>query len=270
VGQREILALLLSADDYLLPGALSRAADLMDEHPEVGLTFGNVVELRDGGTKVPVKSIAEVGAKSNLRILKGPEFIELNGAHAMLIETCTAVVRTALQQQLGGYRPELPHAADIEMWLRFAAYASVGFVPAFQGVYRRHKTNMSGAYYYYTADGRFIYTAEGRMVDLQQRKAAFNCLFETCGDKLPNPERLRRVLFRSLSLIAVGRASAAFNEGNLRASAELANFALNVCPGIRMSSGWMKFACKKRMGPGLWHVLQPAVARIRGDQLGRG
>ena len=51
--------LLLSADDYLLPGALSRAANLMDAHPEVGFTFGNVIELSDSGNETPIKSIIE-------------------------------------------------------------------------------------------------------------------------------------------------------------------------------------------------------------------
>src|SRR5690242_18271368 len=32
--------LLLSADDALVPGALARAAAVMDRHPEVGLTYG--------------------------------------------------------------------------------------------------------------------------------------------------------------------------------------------------------------------------------------
>jgi glycosyltransferase involved in cell wall biosynthesis len=260
-------SLLLSADDYILPGALSRAADLMDAYPEVGLTFGNVIELRDGEAKVPVKSIAEAGTKSNRRILKGPEFIEMNGANAMLIETCTAVVRTALQQRLGGYRPELPHAGDIEMWLRLAANASVGFLSAYQGVYRRHNANMSTACYYYSADGRFIYTTNGRMADLQQRKAAFDYFFETCSDRLPNPERLRRELFRSLSLIAVGRASGAFNEGEVQASQQLAEFAICAYPQIKTSLAWMKLMCKRRMGSKAWRVLETAVARIRGEPI---
>ena len=49
--------LLLSADDYLLPGALRRAADLMDAHPEVGFAFGNAIELSDSGNETPTKSI---------------------------------------------------------------------------------------------------------------------------------------------------------------------------------------------------------------------
>jgi glycosyltransferase involved in cell wall biosynthesis len=37
--------LLLSADDYLLPSALSRSADLMDDRPSVAFTFGGAVVL---------------------------------------------------------------------------------------------------------------------------------------------------------------------------------------------------------------------------------
>ncbi len=35
--------LLLSADDLLTPGALSRAVRLMDAHPEVGFTYGRAI-----------------------------------------------------------------------------------------------------------------------------------------------------------------------------------------------------------------------------------
>src|SRR3954465_11972265 len=41
--------LLLSADDYLLPGALSRSVDLMDNHPSVAFTFGSAVVLDQCG-----------------------------------------------------------------------------------------------------------------------------------------------------------------------------------------------------------------------------
>ncbi len=258
--------LLLSADDYLLPGALSRAAKLMDAHPEVGFTFGNVVELSDSGTKTLVKSVVEATDRSDRRILGGLEFIELSGAND-LVATCTAVVRTEVQKRVGGYRRELPHAGDMEMWLRFAAHASVGFVSAYQGIYRRHNANMSSEHYYYMPNGNFVYTASGRLTDLQQRKAAFDCFFETCSDILSNSESLRRQLFWSLGTMAVGRASAAFNEGEMEASKQLAEFALGVCPHIKRSMGWMKLTCKRRIGPRAWHALRPGVAAIRGEQL---
>src|SRR5215469_4984355 len=122
--------LLLSADDYLLPGALKRAADLMDAYPEVGFTFGNVIELSASGREMPTKKIVYATNNSDICILEGRDFIELSGADN-LVATCSAIVRTELQKRVGGYRHDLPHTGDMEMWLRFAAHASVGFVSAY-------------------------------------------------------------------------------------------------------------------------------------------
>jgi Glycosyl transferase family 2 len=249
--------LLLSADDYLLPGALRRAADLMDAHPEVGFTFGEVIELRDSGNETPTKST--IGAT---RILEGREFIELSGAEN-LVATCSAVVRTELQKRLGGYRNELPHTGDMEMWLRFAAHASVGFISAYQGVFRRHSTNMSIAYYS-ISKGRVIYTKNGRLPELQQRKTALDCFSAHCRDFMPPCEHLCRRLYRRLSELAVGRASEAFNEGEMEESMQLTDFALAVCPEIKSSSAWIKLTCKRWMGARTWHTVRPAAAAIRG------
>jgi glycosyltransferase involved in cell wall biosynthesis len=251
--------LLLSADDYLLPGALNRAADLMHVHPEVGFTFGNVIELSDSGNETPSKSIIKA-----TRILKGHEFIELSGADN-LVATCSAVVRTELQKRLGGYRDELPHTGDMEMWLRFAAHASVGFIPAYQGVYRCHGANMSRAYYF-ISDGRVIYTESGRLADLQQRKSALDCFSEHCHDVLPRREHFCRGLYRRLSELAVGRASAAFNDGEMEEFRQLSEFALTICPEIKSSSAWVKLTCKRWMGTRTWRALRPAAAAIRAVQ----
>lgn len=253
--------LLLSADDYLLPGALARATNLMDAYPEVGFTFGNVIELNDSGNETPTKSIIRVTNESDKRLLEGREFIELSGADN-LVATCSAVVRTELQKRLRGYSEELPHTGDMEMWLRFAAHGSVGFISAYQGVYRQHRANMSTAYYF-ISDGRLIYTKNGRLADIQQRKSALDCFSEHCIDVLPRSEHLRRRLYRKLSKLAVGRASAAFNDGQMEESRELSDFALAVCPEIKSSSAWVKLTCKRWMGARTWRAVRPAAAAIR-------
>jgi GT2 family glycosyltransferase len=251
--------LLLSADDYLLPGALARATNLMEAHPEVGFTFGNVIELSDNGTERRTKS--KIGAT---RILEGPEFIELSGADN-LVATCSAVVRTELQKQLGGYREELPHTGDMEMWLRFAAHGPVGFISAHQGVYRCHSANMSTRYYF-ISDGRLIYTENGRLADLQQRNSALDCFSQHCNDNMPRYEHLCRRLYWRLSELAVGRASAAFNKGAMEESRELSDFALAVCPEIKSTPVWVKLTCKCWMGARTWRAVRPAVAAIRAMQ----
>jgi GT2 family glycosyltransferase len=255
--------LLLSADDYLLPGALARATNLLDAHPEVGFTFGNVIELSDNGNETPTKSVIEATNGSDKRILEGHELIELTGAQGNQVTTCSAVVRTELQKHLGGYREELPHAGDVEMWLRFAAHASVGFIFAYQGVYRRHSASMSTAYYF-ASDGRLIYRKNGRLGNLQQLKSAFDCFAEHCD--VMQCEHLCRRLYRQLSESAVRHASAAFNDGEMEESRKLSDFALRVCPDIKSSSVWVKLTCKRWMGRRTWCAVRPAVAGLRAMQ----
>jgi glycosyltransferase involved in cell wall biosynthesis len=266
--------LLLSADDYLLPGALRRAAELMDAHSEVGFTFGNVIELSDNGNEMPLESIIKPTNDLDKRILEGRELIELTSAEGNQVVTCSAVVRTGLQKHLGGYREELPHAGDMEMWLRFAAHASVGYIFAYQGVYRRHNSSMSAAYYL-RSEGRHtykknrpldMYKKNGRLFHLQQKKLAFDVFSEHCKDVMPQSEDLCRRLYQGLSTSAVSDASAAFNDGEMEESRQLSDFALAVCPEIKRSSAWVKLNCKRWMGGRTWRAVRPVAAAIRAMQ----
>jgi hypothetical protein len=237
--------LILSADDYLLPGALTHSATLMDAYPEVGFTFGNVIELRDN--RDLNRGSVDVITKAGWRILRGLEFIELS-ASRNIVPTPTAVVRTALQKRLGGYLKDLPHSGDMEMWLRLAAHASVGSLEACQAVYRRHSGNMSLNYM-------------ALLPDLQQRKAALDCFYRSCN--FSTAQRLHQKALLSLGRDAVGLASRTFNEGKIEVSGQFSEFALGVCPQIKGSLEWAKLACKRRLGFRAWNALRPAFARIR-------
>lgn len=249
--------LILSADDYLLAGALARAAELLDAHDDVGFTFGRVIERDDEGIETfvdaPIRGFDRLGH----RIMRGSEFIATNKANC-IVATCAAVVRTEMQKRVGGYRPELPHAGDFEMWLRFAAHGSVGFVNARQGVYRRHRTNMSWSYY-----------ANGLWGDLQQRRRAIDCFVESCRDVLPDAEGQREKLLRALSIVMVGHASDAFNKGDMDTSARLSELALATYPHIDQTPQWFRLTIKKRIGRRAWSALRPAVAALRGERLDR-
>jgi hypothetical protein len=240
--------LLLSADDYVLPGALRRAANVMDTHPEVGFTCGRAFELGTSEFKIPAPVDGQL---TSWRILRGSEFIELSGA-TNIVSCPTAVVRTDLLKRLGGYRHELPHTNDMEMWLRLAAHASVGILDAYQAVYRRHGENMSLAY-----------SEDYRLSDIQQREAAIDCFIESCRQVLPNAEELRRFLFLSLARDAVRRASGAFNEGEVQAGDRFAAIALRLAPEVKGTMTWLAYAVKRRMGHAAWRTMRPAVAWAR-------
>lgn len=234
--------LLLSADDYLLPGALRRAVHVLEAHPNVGMVMGKAIELLDGDELPKISEDAASDARPDYTILSGPEFIEFSGCRNR-VPTPTAVVRTTLQRQLGGYRPELPHTGDMEMWLRFAAHASIGVLDAHQAVYRRHHSNMSASY-----------TKDFWLPDLEQRKAALDLFFENCGCLFPD-RQIRARMLRLLSLDAISRASAAFNEGKLNTSEDIEAFAVKVCPGIKRSWRWVKLACKRFVGFRAWSIM---------------
>jgi glycosyltransferase involved in cell wall biosynthesis len=241
-------SLLLSADDYLLPGALQRAVDLMEAHPELGFTFGKALILHGDSWR-----IQNLNATDTLgwRIVIGLEFIELSGARD-IVPTPTAVVRTELQKRLGGYRPELPHTADMEMWLRLAAHSSVGVLEAYQAVYRRHSANMSSTY-----------RREGFISDLRHRKAALDCFFQSWNNILPKPQQLRRRCTRSLAYDAIRLASAAFNDGEIEMCKQLADYALVLWPQLKRSFPWTKLTWKRRMGYKVWVMFRPAADGTR-------
>lgn len=241
---------LLSADDYLLPGALLRSTMLMDGNSSVGFTFGNAIALDDDDQNKT--SIVACGL-TGTRIISGLDFIKFSGPRNIVVAS-SAVVRTSLQKKLGGYIPELTHSGDMEMWLRFAAHGSVGFVDDVQAVYRRHSTNMSRGY--------------SMEDDLWQRKAAFDIFFDSCRSKLSETPRLQRSLMRQLACDAVGRASGAFNGGDMELSERLSDLALRWDPAVVRTPAFARLAFKRKMGARAWSYLQPTADRMK--HLARG
>jgi glycosyltransferase involved in cell wall biosynthesis len=233
--------LLLSADDYLLPGALGRAASLMDEHPDVGFVFGNSLVLEDTGVMRSATTEASPASAVAYRVLSGHDFIQLSGSRN-IVPTPTAVVRTVLQKRVGGYRAELPHTADMHMWLMLAAHAAVGVTSAAQAVYRRHSGNMSLGYRW--------------LNDLKHREAAINAFLIEFSSQLQHAGAVRNALMRSLALDVVGAASEAFNQGQLTLSTELLSYAKQVFPSVRGTWAWTKVSAKRLIGRSAWRTIQ--------------
>lgn len=244
--------LLLSADDYLLPGALRRAANLMDAHPEVSFTFGNVLTQRD--EEGITREYFELDAQPT-RILSGEEFCYLSGSRN-IVRTPTVVVRTALHQRVGGYRADLPHSGDMELWFRLAAHGSVGLFNEYQAVYRLHSTSMSVGY-----------MDSYRLSDLQQRKAAIDYFLAHDGRALPHPHAVARALARELALDALGCASDALRDGQAETARKVQAYAASVFPPIRFSVVWAKLAVRRRLGrrvsASLARVLRPGRSRLQ-------
>lgn len=246
--------LLISADDFLLPGALERAAVFLDSDPEVGFVFGNAIVLTEDGSEAQLIPIPKVSNERDCLVLTGPEFIELGNCRN-IVPAPTSVVRTALQKQVGGYRAELPHAGDLEMWWRLAAHSSVGVLGARQAVYRLHGSNMSSSY--------------RRLADLEQRKKALYCFLEVCSPIIDNPEEIRRGKLRLLGREAVRCASGVFNEGDMELVTQLEDFALEAFPEVNRSWPWIVLRFKTLLGQKGWRAIRPIMNTLRKSALGR-
>ncbi len=241
--------LLLSADDLLTPGALQRSAGLMDDHPEVAMVYGRQISFRPEQRPPTPREIAPNHGR---RVIPGSDLIEsICSAGANPVETPTVLVRSSVQDELGGYREELPHTADMELWLRFASRASVGVIAADQAWKRMHSRNMQL---------EFLATTLG---DIRQRRLAFETFFATRGDLVTGRARLERRACESLAREAFWAGSQAFEDGDLARCEELIGFALETDPGLRSRPEWSRYRWKRRMGARLWKSVSSLLERPR-------
>jgi glycosyltransferase involved in cell wall biosynthesis len=242
--------LLLSADDRATPGALARARDLMDAHPEAGMVYGRALWVEDG-SPLPSARTTVLGWS----VWSGQEWLEHRFRQAENpLTTPEVVARTSLLHQVGGYDPQLPKAADMELFMRLAAYAHVGFIRGVdQAFYRLHSTNMSKSV-----------TA---LMDLRQRRSVFEVVLERYGDRLADTDRLSDVVHRQLSREALWAAGRVYDRGRLRESElgrklmgggsqedeedvdELLAFAADCWAGVEGIRLYRTLNARRRLGP---------------------
>jgi glycosyltransferase involved in cell wall biosynthesis len=246
--------LLLSADDLLTPGALSRAARLLDARPDVGMVCGQEIRLF-GDEDLPDAQTA--GDDYEERVIPGLEFLEIS-CHTVAnhVSTPTAVVRAELQEKVGGYRRDFPHTCDMEMWLRIAAHAPIGYLDVPQGYYRLHGRNMSST------------IVANAVADLRQKEATFRVLFQEYGKTHPGLERLQQLAAASMAREVrraaeemFWEASRAFDEGDVDACNRLLREAGAACPELKSGPAWRRVRVKQFLGPRIWSVVRFMVGR---------
>ncbi len=229
--------LLISADDLLAPNALHRAVRLLDAHPEVGFVHGRVIKFTSADD-LPTSD--DHPLECNWQVINGREWLE-----AMCKETVNhifspeVVVRTRLQHELGGYRSELPHSADLEMWMRFAAHSDIGVLDAEQAYYRVHTTNMH------------VLNYKSNISEWQQRRLAFEWVFREYGKSIDGADRLARLWTRSLAWVAVWDARTAYASGNVDLARDLLEFAVTTYRGARWWRAYVKTSVTMKAGTAL-------------------
>lgn len=175
----------VSADDFLLPGALATAVALLDAHPQVGVAFGAWQHYRTGDPLPPV------GGAPGGATIADPAWLIERLAHTNFVSTCATVVRAAVQKRLGHFRLDLPHAADLDMWLRFALDGPAVVIRTPLALYRRHEGNMSLGY--------------DKLADLNQCATAFASHAARIRQQMPDgvilEARIREILAQRAEVV---------------------------------------------------------------------
>jgi glycosyltransferase involved in cell wall biosynthesis len=235
---------LISADDVLAPGALARATAVLEANPNVGFVYGHSVYWNDSQPLPPART-----QPTGTTIWTGLEWLRImcRLGHSV-VSSPEVVVRTDLQQRIGGYDPALPHTGDAEMWMRFAAHADVAFIKGVdQAYYRLHEAQMT--------------TERVPMIDLRQRKAAFDALFEGHAGRIPRADKMRRRADRKLAKEALWRACRAYDRRRMGTTPvdELAEFATATFPDTRRLPEYWGLRWRRWLGPRACPYMQPIM-----------
>lgn len=249
---------LLSADDLLTPGSLHRATSVMAGHPAVGMVYGRTA-FAHAGEPLPLPRNRMRGA----RIWRGTDWIRRRCRSGYnCISSPEVVVRTSVQRAVGGYDPSCFHTSDLNMWLRLAAVSDVAYVRAVQAIYRIHP-------------GSMLRSDASSIVDLRNRRAAFDAFFAGSGGRLADAQRMHAAAARVLARQALWQASRTLDRGAVDVDAtayieEHVQFALDVCPEARRLQEWRGYQLRRRIGAGrtLWFlpfVATGAAHRVSGQ-----
>ncbi|HVN28078.1 MAG TPA: glycosyltransferase, partial [Candidatus Binataceae bacterium] len=234
----------LDSDDLLTQGSLRRACDLFDAHPEVGIVYGRVRRFYDYDLPHRIRI-----TRPTWRIWRGDEWF---AGRCRMTENCvcqpSVVMRTRLLKQVGLFRHELPHTADMEMWLRLSLFGDVGYIGGtHQALYRVHSASMHRS--------RFGTV----LADLSQVASAFEALFHDYRDRIADAVQLEESNRRMLARRALDAAGRMYDQGRVDAAEVigLIELALKTYPDAQSLDEWRSLNWRRKIGPGACLALRP-------------
>jgi glycosyltransferase involved in cell wall biosynthesis len=244
--------LLLSADDLLVPGALARSMAVFRESPDAGFVYGRAVRFSDG--EAPPPPSLKTGRSVTWSGLEWAETRCRIGRAGIV--TPEVVSRTTVQREAGGYRPDLPHSGDLEMWLRLALKANVAYLDADQAYYRVHAASMSRTQY------------NSLVLDARERLRAYDSAFEDAGDQRQHLIGLAR---QGLAAEVIWGVCRSYDRGDADPETvqTLLDFAAEICPEAHSLPEWKRLQLRRHLGTSRAPRLAPlwfpdlALHRIR-------
>jgi len=122
----EILAW-LNSDDTYEPGAINAAVRYLQEHPQVGMVYGDCNFINEDG-----RVIGKFGSAQTNQHLLRQGYVH--------IPQQTMFFRADLWKKVGPLDPSFYFAMDYDLWTRIAARAELKYVPQTWANFRLHTT----------------------------------------------------------------------------------------------------------------------------------
>lgn len=114
---------ILHSDDFIDPNFTQNCVEFLEEHPDVGMTFGSVRQVAD-----------EIESKTDQsfppRIYDIPEGFKKVLEIRSFISCPTVVMRKEVYDTIGNYSMEYPYSGDFYQWLRVTQNYRIAAIPS--------------------------------------------------------------------------------------------------------------------------------------------
>jgi hypothetical protein len=219
----------------------------MNTNDNIGMVYGPTIHFQQEAELPKIKT-----QEWSYTQWSGADWLERRcKAGHNVITSPEVVVRGTVQRAVGGYNPALPHAGDLEMWLRIAAVSDIAYVRRVpQAFYRVHAASMMRTKY------------RGSLLDLHQRKSAFDAFFEQYQHVIYGVDRLRGLAKSALAREALWDACRAYDHNRVKEAKadELIEFARTTHSNISALSEYAALRRRQRLGPVVCNRTQLFIA----------
>jgi glycosyltransferase involved in cell wall biosynthesis len=124
----------LDSDDSLLPGSLLIRAEYLDNHPQVGMVCGDVIEVHDARNQ-RLKSL-------RVRPPKHPENFRWETVEFCATPSSVMARRTCFETA-GEFETTLRQGQDWHMWVRLALHTNMVYLTIPLAFYKIHDSNVT-------------------------------------------------------------------------------------------------------------------------------
>lgn len=209
--------MILAADDWLTPGALSRALEILEHNPDIVFAYGREVAVF-GHDAIEIEAQAAIGVP--WRPLSPQQFVLKVSPPSGGIGAGAVLVRASAHKRAGLYRENVRFAYDLEMLMRIAVFGRVAELDTVQGVRRVHE------------DTQTAHLHKDVIGPLLEIEGAFASFFASEGATLPGAQRLHRRVRRNIASCAYWRGWARMAGGRFQDGLALLRLTRRMSPSL--------------------------------------